>query len=46
MKCMKSNEPTFNFAIEEKSTGKYIGGCGINSYDSKNINVTIGMWLG
>ena len=46
MKCMKSNEPTFNFAIEEKSTGKYIGGCGINSYDSKNRNVTIGMWLG
>lgn len=44
--CMKNRTSTFNFAIEEIATGKYIGGCGINSYNSKNRNVTIGLWIG
>lgn len=45
-KAMSNSGPAFNFAIEEKESGKYIGGCGINSYDSKNRKVVIGLWLG
>lgn len=45
-KTMINSGPTFNFAIEEKESGKYIGGCGINSYDAKNRKVVIGLWLG
>ncbi|MFR3817750.1 MAG: GNAT family N-acetyltransferase [Fusobacterium varium] len=45
-KAMINNGPTFNFAIEEKESGEYIGGCGINSYDDKNRKVIIGLWLG
>ena len=44
-KTMISNGPTFNFAIEEKESGKYIGGCGINSYDAKNRKVVMGVIL-
>ena len=43
---MSSSGPTFNFAIEEKESGKYIGGCGINSYDAKNRKAVVGLWLG
>jgi len=43
---VNSNGSTFNFAIEEKENGKYIGECSIRSYDSKNRKVTIGLWLG
>lgn len=43
--AMESRGPLYNFAIEEKSTGEYIGGCGINSYDAKNRTVVIGMWI-
>lgn len=44
--AMESSGPLYNFAIEEKSSGRYIGGCGINSYDTKNRKVVIGLWLG
>ncbi|MGF6906545.1 GNAT family N-acetyltransferase [Fusobacterium sp. PH5-44] len=45
-KAMVNSGPMFSFAIEEKNSGKYIGGCGINSYNEKNRNVTVGLWLG
>lgn len=35
----------YNFAIADKETGKYIGGCGINHLDYKNSNATIGIAL-
>lgn len=36
----------YNFAIETKETGKYIGGCGINHLDWKNSTATIGIFIG
>jgi len=45
-KTMTTNGPLYNFAIEEKVTEKYIGGCGINDYDEKNRNMSVGLWIG
>lgn len=45
-KAMSNSGPMFSFAIEEKETNKYIGGCGINGYNEKSRNVTVGLWLG
>ncbi len=36
----------YNFAIEKKTDGKYIGGCGINNIDWKNSVATVGIFLG
>ncbi len=36
----------YNFAIEKKTDGKYIGGCGVNSVDWKNSVATVGIFLG
>ena len=37
---------TYNFAIEKKADGTYIGGCGINNVDWKNSVATVGIFLG
>lgn len=37
---------TYDFAIEDLETGKYIGGCSINECDVKNRNCTIGIMIG
>ncbi|MDY6012691.1 GNAT family protein [Clostridium sp.] len=37
---------TYDFAIEEISTGNIIGGCSINSVNVKNRNCTIGIMIG
>ncbi|GAB6189108.1 GNAT family protein [Marinitoga arctica] len=36
----------YNFAIELKKTGEYIGGCGIPNVDWKNSVVTVGIFIG
>ena len=47
IKSRKSNKDfTYDFAIEDLETGKYIGGCSINHCDVKNRNCTIGIMLG
>lgn len=43
---MKPKDIKYNFAIETRENKEYIGSCGINEYDEKNRNVTIGIWLG
>ena len=40
------NGLTYDFAIEEISTGNIIGGCSINSVNIKNRNCTIGIMIG
>ena len=37
---------TYDFAIEDLDTGKYIGGCSINECNLKNRNCTIGIMIG
>lgn len=37
---------TYDFAIEDLETGKYIGGCSINECDVKNRTCTIGIMIG
>ena len=37
---------TYDFAIENLETGKYIGGCGINEANIKNRNCIIGIMIG
>ena len=37
---------SYNFAIEDLETGKYIGGCGINSINWLNRYVVIGIFIG
>ena len=37
---------TYDFAIEDLETGKYIGGCSINECNLKNRNCTIGIMIG
>lgn len=37
---------TYNFAIEAKEEGIYIGGCGINKIDWKNSVATVGIFIG
>lgn len=37
---------TYDFAIENLETGKYIGGCSINESDTKNRKCTIGIMIG
>ncbi|MCQ1531337.1 GNAT family N-acetyltransferase [Lutispora saccharofermentans] len=37
---------TYSFAIEDLETGKYIGGCGINSINWLNRIATIGIFIG
>ena len=47
VKSRKSNSDcTYDFAIEDLETGKYIGGCSINECNSKNRNCTIGIMIG
>lgn len=36
----------FSFAIERKSDGAYVGGCGWNNIDWKNSYAYLGIWLG
>ena len=36
----------YHFAIEDRKTGKYIGGCGINEVDWKNSKVVVGIFIG
>ena len=43
---MKYSGPLFRFAIEEKESGNCIGACGVNGYDEKNRNMSIGLWIG
>lgn len=37
---------SYNFAIEDLETGKYIGGCGINKINWLNRSVIIGIFIG
>ena len=37
---------TYDFAIEDLKTGKYIGGCSINECDVKNITCVVGIMIG
>ncbi|GAB6169465.1 GNAT family protein [Clostridium carnis] len=41
-----SSDLTYDFAIEDLETGKYIGGCSINNTNIKNRNCTIGIMIG
>ena len=43
---MKYSGPLFRFAIEEKKSRNCIGACGVNGYDEKNRNMSIGLWIG
>ncbi|AEX85937.1 acetyltransferase [Marinitoga sp. 1135] len=36
----------YDFAIELKKTGEYIGGCGVNEIDWKNSVATVGIFIG
>ncbi|MGL5955853.1 MAG: GNAT family N-acetyltransferase [Brevinema sp.] len=38
-----TNKPCYHFAVE--LDGEYIGGCGINAYDSKTQTATLGIWI-
>lgn len=40
------SKETYNFAIEDLETGKYIGGCGINSINWLHRTATIGIFIG
>ena len=47
IKSRKSNSDyTYDFAIEDLETGKYIGGCSINECNLKSRNCTIGIMIG
>lgn len=47
IKTRKSNvNLTYDFAIEDLKTNKYIGGCSINSTNIKNRNCVIGIMIG
>lgn len=47
VKSQKSNkEGTYNFAIEDIETNKYIGGCGINSVNWLARVATVGIMIG
>ncbi|WP_042272301.1 GNAT family N-acetyltransferase [[Clostridium] dakarense] len=47
IKSQKSNkEGTYNFAIEDIETNKYIGGCGINSVDWLTRVAVVGIMIG
>lgn len=47
IKSQKSNkEGTYNFAIEDIETNKYIGGCGINSVDWLARVAIVGIMIG
>ena len=39
-------QDTYSFAIEDKDTCKYLGGCGINHVDWKNSHATVGIFIG
>lgn len=41
-----NSEKQYGFAIETKSAGEYVGGCGIHSIDSKNRFGILGIFLG
>lgn len=43
MKAPEGN--TYNFAIEDLKSGKYIGGCGINKYTERERIAEIGIWI-
>ncbi|MGL4676349.1 MAG: GNAT family N-acetyltransferase [Brevinema sp.] len=40
-----TTRPCYHFAIV-KYKGEYIGGCGINTYDTRTQTATIGIWIG
>ena len=44
--AISANSDTYNFAIEDKKTGKYIGGCGVNEVDWKNSKAVVGIFIG
>lgn len=41
-----NSDLTYDFAIEDLKTGKYIGGCSINECDVKNRTCVIGIMIG
>lgn len=43
---LASSMDSYNFAIEDRITGIYIGGCGINNVDWKNSIALIGIFIG
>ncbi len=43
--AMNSKGPVFHFAVELVETGDYIGGCGVNDFNSTSQTATIGIWL-
>lgn len=44
-KNVPSEKGTYSMAIEEKITGEYLGGCGINSLNWKNSVAEIGIFI-
>lgn len=47
IKSRKAGESfTYDFAIEDLESGKYIGGCSINECSTKNRNCVIGIMIG
>lgn len=44
--AISANSDTYNFAIEDRKTGKYLGGCGVNEVDWKNSKVVVGIFIG
>lgn len=45
-KSLLDLKDSYNFAIEDLKTGKYIGGCGINSINWLSRIVTVGIFIG
>lgn len=43
---LSNSKGTYNFAIEDLKTGKYIGGCGINEANWVSRTATIGIFIG
>lgn len=43
---LQNTKESYSFAIEDKETDKYIGGCGINKVDWINRVATVGIFIG
>ena len=44
--AISARSDIYHFAIEDKKTGKYIGGCSVNEVDWKNSKVVVGIFIG
>lgn len=44
--AISARSDIYHFAIEDKKTGKYIGGCSVSEVDWKNSIVVVGIFIG